>query len=149
MPPIDLSRRHYDTLIGPHDPQHPVDVAVAALPDVADIDARARAQARRMTRPEVRAVTAEWVYYDDLRNLQRCLRQERFFDAGFEHGLLAGHAQALHRSGRGVVSDVPDARARRVLGGALRNSVLASPLPLDAAIAVLLEQAYALLQEAR
>src|SRR4051812_38188195 len=117
MSPVDLSRRHYDAMVGPHDVVHPVDAAIAALPEVKDIDARARTQALRMARPEVRATNAAWIEYDDLRLLQRSVRQERFFDAGFEHGLLAGRAEAQRLAGRAG----QDTEAARTLAAVLRS----------------------------
>jgi hypothetical protein len=145
MPPIDLSRRHYDAMVGPHDVQHPVDVAVAALPEVRDIDARARSQALRMARAEVRAANAAWVHYDDLRLLQRSIRQERFFDAGFEHGLLAGRTEAQRHAGRGGPDGVAaHATASDALAAILRKAVLRAPLPRHAQVAVVLELARAL-----
>ena len=143
MSAIDLSRRHYEAMVGPHDSQHPVDVAVAALPEVRDVDARARAQSLRMARADLRATNDAWICYDDLRLLQRSIRQERFFDAGFEHGLLAGRAEAQRLAGRAA----PDGEAARTLAAVLRSAVLFAPLPRQTQVAVLLELARALVMD--
>ena len=142
MSGIDLTRRHYEAMVGPHDSQHPVDVAVGALPEVRDVDARARAQSLRMARADVRATNDAWICYDDLRLLQRSIRQERFFDAGFEHGLLAGRAEARRHAAR--EGGPAHTRAREALAAALRTAVLRAPLPRQTQVAVLLELARAL-----
>jgi hypothetical protein len=147
MPPVDFTRRHYESIAGPRPPDdHPVDKAVAAVREVRQADARARGQARRMRRAEVRADPAGWVRYQDLLLAQRCIRQERFFDAGFQYGLLAARAESSSLRARGV----PARRAREAgrLGGDLRRAVMTSRLPREAAVAVLLELARALVLDA-
>jgi hypothetical protein len=147
MPPVDFSRRHYEAVAGPRPPDdHPVDTAVAAVREVRQADAGARRQGRRMRRVEVRADQTEWVRYEDLLLAQRCIRQERFFDAGYQYGLLAGRAESSAVRARGA----PARRAREAgrLGGELRRALMMSRLPHEAALAVLLELARALVVDA-
>jgi hypothetical protein len=141
-PPIDFTRSHYRRIGGERDEAHPIERAVAAVPEVREVDARARAQAKRMRRPSARADAAEWVRHEDLRLLQRTVRQERFFDAGFEHGLVAGRTESLRATATAATGPGADAVAE--LADLVRETLLDSPVPCALTIAVLLELAHAL-----
>ena len=89
-------RRHYRALLESEqaEGQHPADRLVADLPDVREVDEAAQAMSAEMSRlAERRQAIASWTEYEDLRFQQRCVREERFFDVGYEMGWEAGIAQ--------------------------------------------------------
>ena len=135
-------RRHYRALLESEqtEGQHPADRLVADLPDVHEIDEAARAMSAEMSRSVAqRQSIASWTEYEDLRFQQRCVREERFFDVGYEMGREAGIAQY------GAFAHSPNATVvRRQLQGVLVSSDLSR---IERAL-VLLEVARALLRPA-
>jgi hypothetical protein len=137
MPPIDLDRRHYQAILERRtvDQDHPIDLLISRLPDVVEIDRTLREVAHQMHDPVARTSQERWIEYEDLRLLQRTVRQERFFDAGFEFGRVAGVTESSFVGNDEGVSEFRDF---------LRDTVLRAPLSREWAIAVLLEMARAL-----
>jgi hypothetical protein len=93
---MDTTKRYYRELLDSDrvEGEHPVDRLVAELPEVRDIDEAARAGAAEMSKSAARRRSATyWAEYEDLRFRQRCVREERFFDVGYEMGRLAGIAE--------------------------------------------------------
>ena len=96
MSRVESMRRHYRALLESEqtEGQHPADRLVADLPDVYEVDEAARAMSAQMGQSEaLRRSVASWTEYEDLRFQQRCVREERFFDVGYEMGWEAGIAQ--------------------------------------------------------
>src|SRR5206468_998488 len=116
--------------------EHPVDRLVSRMPDVRRVDRAARVVAARF-RSQVRDDLQEmWIKYEDLRLAQCGVREERFFDVGYEFGHLAGAAESHCRR------QLP---ALKSLRKAVERALAASPAtPVDAAV-VLLATARALL----
>jgi len=142
MSRVESMRRHYQALLESEhaEGEHPADRVVADLPDVREVDAAARAMSAEMSRSvEQRQSITSWTEYEDLRFQQRCVREERFFDVGYEMGWEAGIAQY------GAFADGPDAIVvRRQVHRVLVSSDLS---PIERAV-VLLEVARALLHPA-
>jgi hypothetical protein len=78
-----------------------------------------------------------YVHYEDLRLAQRLLREEMFFDAGFEHGRLAGRAES-----RAASSATP---ANRKLARKVELAAISAGLPRETTVALLLEISRALI----
>jgi hypothetical protein len=137
MPPVDLDRRHYQAILDRRTigDDHPIDLLIARLPEIATIDQTLHEFAREMHVPTVRRAQERWIEYEDLRLLQRTIRQERFFDVGFEFGRIAGITEDQ------FVSKVEGLRELRDV---LRDVVLQSGTARTWAVAVLLETARAL-----
>jgi hypothetical protein len=117
----DPSTRHYhrvwerDSIAG----DHPIDAVIRALPEVADADQTAQAAASALAAalgPEHRAA---WVRHEDARFEQRSMREERFFDAGFEIGRLAGTGSG---GGSPAAFEVSARLTRVLLGAGLRRT---------------------------
>jgi hypothetical protein len=146
MPPLPLRGGHFRRLRPPAgDEDHPVDRLVAALPEVRAVDRRARRIAGRLgADARARANAAAWIRYDDLRLLQRTVRQEAYFDAGWELGSVAGAAASLGREAGGSAAQ-RDAALADELGLAVTRLAVTTPLDRDHAAAVLLEIARALI----
>lgn len=91
MPLIDFDRRHYQAILDrrPADADHPIDVLISRLPDVAELDDAVRQAAHELRDPAARESEQRWIQYEDLRHLQRAAREERMFDVGFELGRVA------------------------------------------------------------
>jgi hypothetical protein len=115
MKPIDTHKRHYRDLscpTGDDTDEHPVDRIVGALPEVTALDDAAREMATQMAAPGADRSSDEWwAECEDLRFQQRALREERFFDVGYEVGRLAGIAEV----GTFEARDEVDGTRRRVL----------------------------------
>jgi hypothetical protein len=113
---------------------------VADIPDVGEVDEAALVMSGEMSRSAVRRQSiTSWTEYEDLRLQQRCVREERFVDVGYEMGREAGIAQY------GAFADGPDATVvRRQVHRMLVSSDLSRP---ERAL-VLLEVARALLRPA-
>ena len=135
-------RRHYRALLESEhaEGEHPVDRLVADLPEVREVDEAARAMSAEMSRsPARRQSSASWTEYEDLRFQQRAVREERFFDVGYEMGWEAGVAQS-GAFARGHDATVARRQVHRVL--------LSSDLSRTERALVLIEVARALLRPA-
>jgi hypothetical protein len=133
-------RRHYRALLeGEHaEGEHPADQLVADLPDVRAVNEPARAMSAEMSRSVARRqAIASWTKYEDLRFQQRCVREERFVDVGYEMGWEAGIAQ-FGGFARGRDATVARRQVHRVL--------VSSDLSRTERALVLLEVARALLR---
>lgn len=92
----DLTGRHYRRLLDADEVEgeHPADRIVTGLAEVRVVDDEARAMSAAMSASEERRRSAaSWSEYEDVRFQQRCVREERFFDVGYEIGWEAGIAQ--------------------------------------------------------
>src|SRR4051812_18184201 len=140
MPPIDLDRRHYQAILDRRvvDDDHPIDLLIARLPEVVEIDRTLRELASEMHDPAARRSQERWMEYEDLRLLQRSIREERFFDVGFEFGRIAGITEDQ------LLKGADEGREFREL---LRDAILKSRTSRAWAVAVLLETARALAVE--
>ena len=137
MAGIDASKRHYRDLAASIEADnHVADEVVDAMPDVEEVDRAVREAAGEMADSERRRSQESWLAYEDLRFAQRTLREERFFDVGFEMGLLAGAAGLREALGNPIAEP-------------LRRDILkrasAARLPVNHVAAVLIEAARALL----
>lgn len=142
MSRVDAMRRHYRALLESEhaEGEHPADQLVADLPDVREVDAAARAMSTEMSRSvEQRQSITSWTEYEDLRFQQRCIREERFFDVGYEMGWEAGIAQF------GAFARGRDATAAR---RQVHRVLVSSDLSRTERALVLLEVARALLRPA-
>jgi hypothetical protein len=112
------------------DTDHPVDLTVDAIAAIARIDRRARLLAHHFEEhvdsPE------KYRDYEDLRLLQRCMREEAFYDAGHAHGVVAG------RLGSREVFSRASAQGRTLLRQIL-TAVQTSTLPSKTVAALLVE----------
>jgi hypothetical protein len=137
MAVIDTSRRHYQRLFEREDPPpHPVDHLVEQMPDVANVDREVIALSSDLrTGRRDRSSMEQWIAYEDLRFRQRTLREERFFDIGFEMGRLAGLAESR---------EVDGPPGTRWLRDRLTEILLNSRIPSAHALAALLDAARAL-----
>jgi hypothetical protein len=134
---VDVSRRHYQRLFERAGEQnHPADELVEQMPDVRAADKATRALAAEVGKAEPAMRAPErWAEYEDAQFHQRTLREERFFDVGFEMGLVAGLAEAREAS---VGLEVESLRRQ------VHEIVVASSLPPARVAAVLLDAARAL-----
>lgn len=135
-------RRHYRALLESEhaEGEHPADRLVADLPDVREVDAAVRAMSAEMSRSvEQRQSITSWTEYEDLRFQQRCVREERFVDVGYEMGCEAGIAQY------GAFADGPDPT---VVRRQVHRVLVSSELSRIEREVVLLEFARALLRPA-
>ena len=142
MSRVESMRRHYQALLEPEhaEGEHPADRLVADLPDVREVDAAARAMSAEMTRSvEQRQSLASWTEYEDLRFQQRSVREERFFDVGYEMDWEAGIARY------GAFADGPEAT---VVRRQVHRVIVSSDLSRIERAVVLLEVARALLHPA-
>ena len=147
MAAAESGRGHYQRLEPAGDEEHPVDRLVAALPEVATVDRDARRMGSHLAaHPRARLDAAGWVRYEDLRLLQRTIRQEAYFDAGWEMGAIAAVSTAA------APASVAAGRAGAELAGAVETLTLAvtrltvaTSLGRDRAAAVLLEIARGLI----
>lgn len=113
---------------------HPIDAIVRAIPKIAAIDRRvARLSRRRRLRGHDRRSHVE---YEDLRLLQRVLRQEVFFDAGHNEGRLAGIMECF--AATNVVNAAARAFARQI-----SIAAMSTKLRPERITAILLELAHA------
>ena len=111
--------RRYQELDG--DDEHPVDAAIGKISRIAAIDRKVLALSRHWQK-QVDNPDA-YAHYEDLRFFQRCVREEAFFDAGFEEGKLVGVARSAansrtataagHRLATGVFQAVRTSRLSR------------------------------------
>lgn len=134
--------QHYRALLESEhaEGEHPADRLVADLPDVRQVDEAARAMSAEISRSVARRQSiASWTEYEDLRFKQRCVREERFFDVGYEIGWQAGIAQY------GSFADGPDAT---VVRRQMHRVLVSSDLSRIERAVVLLEVARALLRPA-
>lgn len=89
----DLTKRYYREIgqrSAKHTPEHSIDAIVDRIPQIEAVDRAASEFAAAMRSARARRSDASWIDYEDLRLLQRTLRQERFFDVGYAMGRLAG-----------------------------------------------------------
>jgi hypothetical protein len=138
----ESTRRHYRALLESEhaEGEHPADRVVADLPDVREVDEAARAMSAEMSRSVARRQSStSWTEYEDLRFQQRCVREERFFDVGYEMGWEAGIAQYS------AFTDGPDATAVR---RQVHRVLVSSDLSRIERAMVLLEVARGLLRPA-
>lgn len=143
MSAIDMAARHYRRLMEPErtERDHPADRLVASSPHVAAIDHAVRTKATEMSSSVAqRSSTALWTEYEDLRFQQRCLREERFFDLGFEMGRLAGIADDDSLVGEPEASELRTHVLRIIVSTGLPRETLAT---------VMLEVARSLLNPGR
>jgi RNA-splicing ligase RtcB len=134
--------RHYRALLESEhtEGEHPADRLVADLPDVREVDQAARAMSAEMSRSVARRQSiTSWTEYEDLRFQQRSVREERFFDVGYEMGWEAGIAQYS------AFADGPDAT---VVRQQVHRALVSSDLSRIERAMVLLEVARALLRPA-
>ena len=84
-----------------------------------------------------------WLRLEPLLGELRALREEAYFDLGYEHGLTAGRAEALR-----ALADAATARTTtgdaRAFADVVRDLAVQSDLPLPLTVAALLETAWAL-----
>jgi hypothetical protein len=117
--------------------EHPVDLLIDAMPEVA----RRRRRLVRMAGLWQRKVGDERAYiaYEDLRLEYFSLREELYFNAGFERGLLAGRAEGreadadtrafAHQIGLAVATaDLPQSHIAAALIDVAKAVVLGSRL---------------------
>ncbi len=120
--------RRYAALQG--DDEHPVDAIIDRIPQITRLD---RKLARMSKSMQNQAGDAEaYLSFEDLRLEQRCTREEAFFDAGHEQGRIDGATEAMNAS----VTANPEART---FAKHIRAARLASRMPPDRVVAVLLE----------
>jgi hypothetical protein len=122
--------RHYGELQG--DDEHPVDLIIGRITQIKTLDRRLGRLARRW-QEQVRDAEG-YRDYEDTRLLQRCLREEAFFDAGHQQGRLVGRAECLSASIG--ISDNARALARQV-----RAALATAKIPSALAATTLLELA--------
>jgi hypothetical protein len=135
--PIDLSTRHYHRLFEqPAEGEHPVDRLVSRLPHVAAVDRTVATLAEQMRDPRLRADQGRWIAYEDCRLRQRTIHEERFFDAGYLFGHLAGRADA---------AAVAEGREAGAFASRLRVLVSRARLSATEIAVILLETARGLL----
>jgi hypothetical protein len=124
--------RRYQELDGAED--HPVDAAIRKIRRIASIDRKVLALSRhwqeQVDHPDA------YAHYEDLRFFQRCVREEAFFDAGFEEGKLVGIARSVANSRTAT------AEGHRLATGVFQ-AVRTAKLPHAHIAAVLLELARA------
>jgi hypothetical protein len=141
MSPIDMSRRHYDSLGSrAREEGHPVDRLVCALPEIARIDRAVRELTDRIGRTTGQCESKRWRQMVDLRVTQLCAHEERYFDVGYELGRLAGLGEASSVS---VSTEVLD------LTRLLAEAVALSAIPDEQASVALLDIARGLLLRPR
>jgi hypothetical protein len=143
MSSIDTTRRHYRDLLESNqvEGEHPADRIVADLPEVHEVDEAIRTMSADMRKSVMRRRSmASWTEYEDLRFQQRCIREERFFDVGYEMGTLAAIAQ--HRA-------FEQGAEATILLRELQRVLVASSLSVVEQAAVLLGIAQALLGSSR
>jgi hypothetical protein len=126
--------RRYAELQG-DDSYHPVDAVIDAVPAIAARGRRLRRMSARLA-AEVKD-RAAYIRYEDLRLEQQIDREELFFDAGHARGEVVGRQQSQEAS----AAASPKGRA---LARAIATAALASELPREQAVAVVLESARAL-----
>ena len=126
--------RRYAELQG-DDSYHPVDAIIDAIPAIAARGRRLRQMSARLA-AEVKD-RAAYIRYEDLRLEQQIDREELFFDAGHARGEIAGRQQSIQAS----AAATPNGRA---LARAIARAAMASELPRDQVVAVVLESARAL-----
>jgi len=126
--------RRFEAL-APEGDEHPIDVLVARMPAVATIHRRLRRASDALRK----CVTdrRKFIAYEDLWTEYTVRREQRYFDAGFAHGQLAGRAE----SGAASIAATPAARA---LARQIMLTATTSQLRRDRMIAVLLELARAI-----
>jgi len=117
-----------------------IEHSVARLPAVARVDRAARSLSAR-----VRRLVSDgplWIRYEDARLLQRHVRQQSFYDAGFAVGRAIGVAEALERA-------TTTTTAARSLRRRLRRLTLGGGLSANVIAAILVEIAQGLLVTAK
>jgi len=124
--------KHYDALQAGE--SHPVDDLVSRIPQIAALDRRLLRESRRWQ--ERVADKRAFISFMDARLTQRVLRQEAYFDVGFEHGRIEGIAASLNAS---IRSDA----ATRTLVRAVRTAAMSTDLDRSRIATVLLELARA------
>ena len=82
-----------------------------------------------------------WLKVEELVAERAALREEAYFNIGYEHGKAAGRARAI-RSLAGDEDSMP--RDARKLASTLRDLAVQADLPRPATVAALLETAWAL-----
>jgi hypothetical protein len=121
------------------DDEHPVDALVARRLDHAVLRRRIRTATDRL----VEALDEEhdlWLRLEELLGEQRLDREAAYFDIGYEHGYVAGRAEALAET-------EPQGTAYRALAQRLREAAVNAGLSHERATTALLEAAWALLVE--
>jgi hypothetical protein len=123
---------HYSAVQLPHaDKEHPVDVLIDNLPEIASRQRKLLQMARKV-QSQLRDQLL-FIRYVDCKTEHTALREQLYFNAGFERGLLAGRAESRAASA--------DARA---LAHQIELLVATHDMPLPDAAAALLGVARAM-----
>ena len=116
--------------------EHPADVIIDSLPEIVRFQARLSRLSENL-RKSVQNRKA-FIEYVDARGLYQSLRENLFYSAGFEHGLLAARQDNL------VARMASDPVARQLLAE-INQVTLATELPRNRVVMLLLEAAWAMI----
>jgi hypothetical protein len=119
--------------------EHPADVIIDSLPVIV----RFQARLSRLSENLCKSVQNRkpFIEYVDARGMYQSLRENLFYSAGFEHGLLAARQDNL------VERMASDPVARRLLAE-INQVTLANELPRNRVVMLLLEAAWAMVHGA-
>ena len=131
------TKRPYDLVDHqPEQEEHAVDVLVRRDPRVRAIGERVRQAMHAFDKALEPRQRKKWLGLEELLSERAASREESYFDEGYAHGLAAGHAEGM--------KSTPAARA---LAAQLRDHAIQSGRPREAALAALLEAAWALVRK--
>lgn len=135
-------RRPFDAVDHESPEGHAVDRAIERRLPLKKLRCRIR-RATRAMQESLGGREDLWLRLEPLLGELRALREEAYFDLGYEHGLAAGRTEALR-----ALADAATARTTngdaRAFADTVRDLAVQTDLPLPLTVAALLETAWAL-----
>jgi hypothetical protein len=134
----------YQTIARSREGRHPVDELISKFSKVQALERMVDLATKRLEEALGEDRSA-WMWLEPILNDLSSVRQEAFFNLGYQHGFVAGEAETL----RIFNPELPTESEYRHLAERLRETVIQSALPLPIGVAALAETTWALSLDAR